>query len=79
MPVPGWRDMISVDGFGKGDRVRLGKEWTKRYEHYGRNELRLGTVVGFSREKTHIWIRWDGNAPSSIECFSPAYLEKLDA
>lgn len=42
----------------KGDRVRMSAAGL-RFRN-PRNPLRIGTVIGFSRDKSAVWVRWDG-------------------
>lgn len=42
--------MTARPSFEKGDRVK----------HIRLKPNRIGTVIGFSRDRSGVWVRWDG-------------------
>jgi ribosomal protein L21E len=65
-----------LDGFKKGDRVRLSLEAQRIGIHrWRRHKDRIGTVVG---GMTCVNVVWDGNSPKSITGYHPDYLMHAD-
>jgi hypothetical protein len=62
--------------FKKGDRVKLSPDYWEHYKRTADMKDRIGVVVGMARHGKAVRVRWDGNAPGTIEYYANDFIQQ---